>query len=36
MAIIYPCKDHELDEWREFCQWIEELPYSELVTGKDK
>lgn len=25
-------KDHKLDEWREFCQWIEELPYSELIT----
>ena len=37
LANIYKsCKDHELDEWREFCQWIEELPYSELVTGKDK
>lgn len=21
-------KDHKLDEWREFCKWIEELPYS--------
>ena len=28
-------KDHKLDEWREFCKWIEEeLPYSELITGK--
>lgn len=26
-------KDHKLDEWREFCKWIEELPYSELITG---
>jgi hypothetical protein len=25
-------KDHKLDEWREFCKWIEELPYSELIT----
>ena len=25
-------KDHKLDEWREFCQWIETLPYSELIT----
>ena len=24
-------KDHKLDEWREFCRWIEELPYSELI-----
>ena len=28
-------KDHKLDEWREFCEWIESLPYSELITGKE-
>lgn len=27
-------KHHKLDEWREFCKWIESLPYSELITGK--
>lgn len=27
-------KNHKLDEWREFCNWIETLPYSELITGK--
>ena len=26
-------KDHKLDEWRDFCKWIEELPYSEIITG---
>ena len=26
-------KNHKLDEWREFCKWIESLPYSEFVTG---
>ncbi len=26
-------KGHKLDEWREFCKWIESLPYSELITG---
>lgn len=26
-------KNHMLDEWREFCKWIESLPYSELITG---
>jgi hypothetical protein len=26
-------KDHKLDEWREFCGWIESLPYSEIITG---
>ena len=25
-------KNHKLDEWREFCKWIETLPYSELIT----
>ena len=25
-------KDHKLDEWREFCRWIEQLPYSEIIT----
>ena len=26
-------KEHKLDEWRKFCEWIEDLPYSELITG---
>jgi hypothetical protein len=26
-------KNHKLDEWREFCKWIESLPYSEVITG---
>ena len=31
---IYPTrKNHKLDEWRAFCDWIEKLPYSELITG---
>lgn len=29
-------KDHKLDEWRDLCKWIESLPYSELITGKDE
>lgn len=29
-------KNHKLDEWREFCGWIEGLPYSEIITGKDE
>lgn len=29
-------KDHKLDEWRDFCKWIEDLPLSELITGKDE
>ena len=27
-------KNHRLMEWREFCEWIETLPYSELITGE--
>lgn len=34
LANIYEWrKDHKLDEWRDFCDWIEKLPYSELITG---
>lgn len=34
LANIYKSrKDHRLDEWRDFCKWIETLPYSELITG---
>lgn len=33
LANIYKSrKDHKLDEWRSFCKWIEDLPYSELIT----
>lgn len=32
LANIYKSrKNHKLDEWRDFCKWIEELPYSELI-----
>jgi hypothetical protein len=27
-------KNHKLDEWHIFCDWIETLPYSELITGQ--
>lgn len=27
-------KNHKLDEWRTFCDWIESLPYSEIITQK--
>lgn len=34
LANIYKSrKNHKLDEWREFCKWIETLPYSEIITG---
>lgn len=29
-------KNHKLDEWRDFCDWIKSLPYSELITGKEE
>ncbi len=29
-------KNHKLDEWHKFCEMIEELPYSELITGENK
>ena len=28
-------KNHKLDEWREFCKWVEYLPYSELIIRED-
>lgn len=27
-------KNHKLDEWKELCRKIEQLPYSELITGE--
>lgn len=26
-------KNHKLDEWHTFCEWVEQLPYSEIITG---
>lgn len=31
--IYHSRKNHKLDEWHTFCDWIEQLPYSELITG---
>ena len=37
LANIYKSrKNHKLDEWREFCKWIEEMPYSELIIGSQE
>ena len=37
LANIYQSrKDHKLDCWHTFCHWIEELPYSELITGYEE
>lgn len=36
LANIYKSRNnHKLDCWREFCKWIETLPYSELITGEE-
>lgn len=33
LANIYPHrKNHKLDEWHDFCDWIQKLPYSEIIT----
>lgn len=36
LANIYKSrKNHKLDEWHDFCDWIKTLPYSELITEKE-
>ena len=36
LAGIYPKrKNHKLDEWHSFCEWILDLPYSEIITLDD-
>lgn len=29
-------KNHKLDEWRDFCKWMEDLPFSYLITGEEE
>lgn len=37
LAGIYPMrKNHKLDEWHVFCDWIKSLPYSEIIIGTDQ
>lgn len=31
--IYHARRNHKLDEWHTFCDWIESLPYSDLITG---
>ncbi len=31
--IYHARRNHKLDEWHTFCDWIELLPYSDLITG---
>lgn len=28
-------RNHKLDEWHTLCDWVETLPYSELITGEE-
>ena len=36
LANIYKSRrNHKLDEWHALCDWISELPYSELITGEE-
>ena len=36
LANIYKSRrNHKLDEWHTLCDWIEKLPYSELITGDE-
>ncbi len=35
--IYYARRNHKLEEWHEFCRWIESLPYaSEIIIGEEK
>lgn len=35
LAGIYPMrKDHKLDEWHTFCDWIRDLPHSDVIIGE--
>lgn len=37
LANIYKSRrNHKLDEWHTLCDWIETLPYSELITRKEE
>ena len=31
--IYHSRKNHKLTEWHTFCDWIRQLPYSDLITG---
>lgn len=28
-------RNHKLDEWKDFCKWIERLPNAELITSEE-
>lgn len=33
--IYHSRKNHKLDEWHTFCDWIKSLPYADLIIGDD-
>lgn len=33
MNMYHARKNHKLDEWHDFCHWVEKLPYSDLITS---
>lgn len=34
-SMYFSRKNHRLSEWHEFAEWVESLPYSELITAKN-
>jgi len=34
--IYHARRNHKLDEWHTFCDWIKELPFSELITMEEE
>lgn len=34
-SMYHQRKNHKLDEWKTFCEWIKTLPCSELITGEE-
>ena len=35
MNIYHSRKNHKLDEWRDFCAWIETIPFAWLIVGDE-
>jgi hypothetical protein len=34
VGMYHDRKNHKLSEWHTFCDWIRDLPYSELIIGE--
>lgn len=35
VGMYWDRRNHKLDEWHTFCDWIRDLPYSEIIIGAD-